>query len=95
MTALPVGEAVGSFEPGVYVITARVPGRGEPATQWFIVTDLGLATIGGTDGLHVSLRALSDAGAVEGATVRLVARNNEVLGEARPTRSAIPASRPA
>lgn len=84
-TALPIGEAVGSFEPGVYVMTARVPGQGEAwedaATQWFIVTDLGLASMNGIDGLHVFVRALSDTGAVEGATIRLLARNNEVLGE--------------
>ncbi len=85
-TALPVGEAIGQFEPGVYVMTARVPGRGEAwedaATQWFIVTDLGLASMSGADGVHVFVRALSDAAAVEGAKVQLLARNNQVLGEA-------------
>ncbi len=84
-TALPVGEAVGSFEPGVYVMTARVPGQGEAwedaATQWFIVTDLGLAAMSGTDGVHVFVRALSDAAAVAGVELRLLARNNQVLGE--------------
>ena len=84
-TALPVGQAVGHFQPGVYVMTARVPGRGEQwenaATQWFIVTDLGLASMSGTDGVHVFVRALSDAAAVEGAKVRLLARNNQVLSE--------------
>ncbi len=85
-TALPIGEAVGSFEPGVYAMTARVTGDTDEwqnaATQWFIVTDLGLASISGTDGVHVFARALSDATPVAGATVRLVARNNDVLGEA-------------
>src|SRR5690625_5136820 len=62
-TALPIGEAIESFRPGVYVMTARVPGSGEPwedaATQWFIVSDLGLATTSGTDGVHVFVRSLS------------------------------------
>ena len=88
-TAIPIGEAVRSFEPGVYAMTARVPEQvgGEPsyweraATQWFIVTDLGLSTALGADGLHVFVRGLSDAAAVPGARVRLIARNNEVLGE--------------
>lgn len=84
-TAILVGEAVGAFEPGLYVMTARVPGQGEAwenaATQWFVVTDLGLAAASGTDGVHVFARALSDASAVAGATVRLLARNNTVLGE--------------
>lgn len=85
-TALPLGEAVSGFRPGIYVMTARVPGEGEywedAATQWFIVTDLGLATASGTDGLHVFVRALSSAAAREGVRLRLLAENNEVLGEA-------------
>ncbi|HEU0221293.1 MAG TPA: MG2 domain-containing protein, partial [Paracoccaceae bacterium] len=86
VTALPVGEAVTSFKPGAYAMTARVRGRGEywenAATQWFVVTDLGLATLSGADGLHVFVRALSSALAREGVRLRLLAANNEVLGEA-------------
>ncbi|MCB1368807.1 MAG: alpha-2-macroglobulin family protein [Rhodobacteraceae bacterium] len=85
-TALPIGDAVASFEPGVYVLSARVPGAdpwvSSAAAQWFIVTDLGLATLSGGDGLHVFVRGLGDAVAKPGVKVRLVARNNEVLGEA-------------
>ena len=51
-------------------------------TQWFVVTDLGLATLQGADGLHVFVRALSSAEARAGVAVTLVARNNEVLGTA-------------
>ncbi|MEO0999680.1 MAG: MG2 domain-containing protein, partial [Pseudomonadota bacterium] len=86
-TALPVGEAVGRFAPGAYVMTARIPDRPaerweDLATQWFIVTDLGLLTLAGTDGLHVFVRGLSDAAARPGTELRLIARNNEVLGRA-------------
>ena len=85
-TAIPIGDAVASFEPGVYVMTARVPGDYErwddAATQWFIVTDLGLTSMTGEDGLHVFVRALSSAEAAPGMRLRLIARNNEVLGEA-------------
>ena len=86
-TAVPVGEAIGTMQPGAYVITARAKGEeGEYwrdlATQWFIVTDLGLTTVQGDDGVHAFVRGLTSADPVEGATVRLVARNNEILGEA-------------
>jgi hypothetical protein len=85
-TAIPIGEAVTSFEPGVYAMTARVPGEQEmwegAATQWFVVTDLGLISATGEDGLHVFVRRLSDAGAASGARLSLVAANNEVLGGA-------------
>lgn len=85
-TALPIGEAVTTFEPGIYVMTARPAGSVDTweraATQWFIVTDLGLASMTGADGLHAFVRALSSADPVAGAEVALVALNNEVLGTA-------------
>ncbi len=85
-TALPIGEAVQRFEPGVYVMTARVVNSDDndwesAATQWFIVTDLGVETLLGADGLHVFVRSLSDAQPRAGITTRLLAVNNEVLAE--------------
>ncbi|MEO1492968.1 MAG: MG2 domain-containing protein, partial [Pseudomonadota bacterium] len=86
MTALPIGEAIQDAAPGVYAMTARVPGDtsqwDRAPTQWFIVTDLGLAAMSGADGVHGFVRALSSAAPEEGITVQLIARNNEVLGEA-------------
>ncbi|HEY8574704.1 MAG TPA: MG2 domain-containing protein [Devosia sp.] len=85
-TAIPVAEALGEMEPGAYVITARIAEAGDEywedvATQWFIVTDLGLTTIQGDDGVHAFVRGLTDAQPIAGAKVRLVAVNNEILGE--------------
>ena len=87
-TAIPVAETLGDMPAGAYVITAKIKGEETEywdtiATQWFIVTDLGLTTIAGDDGVHAFVRGLTDAQPVEGATVRLVAVNNEILGEAR------------
>ncbi len=86
VTRLPLAEAIGDFEPGVYVATARAPEGTqdweEAATQWFVVTDLGLTTTLADDGLHVFVNGLSDARAREGTALTLLARNNEVLGEA-------------
>jgi len=85
-TALPVGDAIADFEPGVYVMRARVPGAdpydSTAAAQWFIVTDLGLSTMLGNDGMHVFVRSLNTANAKAGVIVQMVARNNTVLGEA-------------
>jgi uncharacterized protein YfaS (alpha-2-macroglobulin family) len=87
VTAFPVSEAVGALEPGIYVMTARPPGAvadvdddyGPRATQWFVVSDLGLTAFTGLDGVHVLVRSLASAKPVGAAQVRLVARNNEVL----------------
>ena len=85
-TALPVGDAIRKFEPGVYVMTARTATSEDwtnAATQWFVVTDLGLTTLTGSDGLHVFARSLASAEAIAGAEVQLIAGNNEVLGTAK------------
>ena len=85
-TAFPVAEAIPRLEPGVYVLMAYASAkkeegnRGRSATQWFIVSDLGLTAINGDDGLHGFVRSLAAAEPVARATVRLIARNNEILG---------------
>lgn len=89
-TAIPVNEAVGKLQPGVYVMTAK-PDKGtggdddyeDEATQWFIVSDLGLTAVSGADGVHVLVRSLGSAGALANVKVELVARSNEVLGTAK------------
>jgi len=85
-TAVPVGAVVTDLEPGAYAMTARAHNATDQsdtrATQWFVVTDLGLATFAGNDGLHALVRSLSSAKPVGGVAVRLVAVNNEILGRA-------------
>jgi uncharacterized protein YfaS (alpha-2-macroglobulin family) len=91
-TAIPVDEAMGRMAPGLYVLTARPASRSDNdfdtvATQWFVVSDLGLSTMSGKDGLHVRLRSLATAAPVTQARLRLIARNNEVLAETAPDAS--------
>ncbi len=83
-TAVPVTDATGKLEPGVYVVVAKPSEKQkeesyERATQWFIVSDLGLTAFSGNDGIHALVRSLSDATAVAGTSVKLIAKNNEVL----------------
>src|SRR5580700_4374068 len=83
-TAFPVDSALGELQPGVYVMTAAAkgPGSGDDgglATQWFIVSDLGLTAFSGNDGIHVFVNSLASTEAISKAEVHLVARNNEIL----------------
>jgi uncharacterized protein YfaS (alpha-2-macroglobulin family) len=83
-TAFPVDQALGDLQPGVYVMTAAAKGPGSDddsqlATQWFIVSDLGLTAFSGNDGIHVFVNSLASTDAVGSAEVRLIARNNEIL----------------
>jgi uncharacterized protein YfaS (alpha-2-macroglobulin family) len=85
-TAVPVGEAIPSLQPGVYAMIARPAMEkrddgDERATQWFIVSDLGLTALTGDTGIHAFVRSLSTTEPLRNATVRLVARNNEVLAQ--------------
>jgi alpha-2-macroglobulin len=83
-TAFPVDQAIPEMQPGVYVMTAapKTPGSDDDyqlATQWFIVSDLGVSAFSGNDGIHVFVNSLASTDTVARAEVRLVARNNEIL----------------
>ncbi len=87
-TAFPVDQAIGELQPGVYVMTAAAKGPGAArsddddgslATQWFIVSDLGLTAFSGNDGIHVFVNSLASTEPMAKADVRLIARNNEIL----------------
>jgi uncharacterized protein YfaS (alpha-2-macroglobulin family) len=83
-TAFPVDQAVGDLKPGVYAMVAEPKGPASDdyytlATQWFIVSDLGLSAFSGGDGVHVFIQSLATTAAKQGIEVRLIARNNETL----------------
>ncbi len=84
---LPIGQAIADQPPGIYMLQASVPGAdpydNPPASQWFVISDIGLATMLGTDGLHVFARSLATAEPLEGVEVELISRANAVLGTAR------------
>jgi uncharacterized protein YfaS (alpha-2-macroglobulin family) len=88
VTAFPVSETIGQLKPGAYAMIAKpADGSSEDynslSTQWFIVSDLGLTAFSGDSGVHAFVRSLAETTAVSGANVKLVARNNEVLGTAK------------
>ena len=56
--------------------------RSPRASQWFMISDLGLTTWQGSDGLTVAVRGLGDAAVRTGVEVQLVSRGNAVLGTA-------------
>jgi uncharacterized protein YfaS (alpha-2-macroglobulin family) len=88
VTSFPVDEALPERKPGVYVLTATAPNAPDQdwnaqATQWFVVSDIGVTTYAGTDGLNVFARSLASAKPMAGVELQLLAKNNEVLGTAR------------
>jgi uncharacterized protein YfaS (alpha-2-macroglobulin family) len=85
-TRLPMAEALAGQPAGIYVLKAAVPGVDPYVVpsgwQWFVVSDIGLTTMSGVDGLHVFARSLGSAQAMPGLTVELLNRANAVLGTA-------------
>ncbi len=86
-TSFPVDEVLPERKPGVYVLTGMAADQvsddwDNRATQWFVVSDIGLSTQAGTDGLSVSTRSLDSAAPMGEVSLKLIARNNEILGEA-------------
>ena len=94
-TAFPVDTLLPNLKPGLYVIAASAGDEAAKpaedadsetedystkATQWFVVSDLGLTAFSGADGVHVYVRSLATAAPLPNTEIRLVARNNEVLG---------------
>ncbi|HEY7245047.1 MAG TPA: alpha-2-macroglobulin [Xanthobacteraceae bacterium] len=87
-TAFPVGQAAGTLLPGIYVMVARPSGAimdefDTLATQWFIVSDLGLTSFSGNDGVHAFVHSLETAQPKSGVELRLLSRSNEVLASKR------------
>jgi uncharacterized protein YfaS (alpha-2-macroglobulin family) len=90
VTDFPLDEAVGRLQPGLYLVTAEPWKAPKPegseaesvdqiATQWMVISDLGLSTLSGADGVHAFARSLSTAKPLAGVEMRLLAHNNEVL----------------
>jgi alpha-2-macroglobulin len=91
-TLLSMDKMVGKKPVGVYVVVASAPSPDKSgdedgndnwrdlATQWVIVSDIGLSAMKGSDGLTVFARSLDSAKPENGITLQLIARNNDVLG---------------
>ncbi|CAK0748137.1 alpha-2-macroglobulin [Gammaproteobacteria bacterium] len=87
-TALSFHEVVADPNPGLYVVTAEPLDVSkdfhayEKATQWLLVSDIGLSVFRGADGITAFARAFSTAKPLAGVEIALVARNNAELARA-------------
>lgn len=86
ISGLPIEDMMGKkLLPGVYVVEARVTedsyGENEFASQALVISDIGLSTYYGPDGLHIFARKLSTAKVLPGVVVSLISRNNRELAK--------------
>lgn len=87
-TAIPVGKYLKNLKPGVYILVAMnfnengKPDMWDNDTQWFMVSDIGLFSAEGQEGLHIFAKHLSNATAYNGVKLELISKNNETLATA-------------
>ncbi|ABF65505.1 alpha-2-macroglobulin-like protein [Ruegeria sp. TM1040] len=85
-TRLPLNDVLADQPVGIYALSASIPGAdpydSPAAMQWFVLTDLGLSSMSGADGLHVQVQGLSDAKARAGVEVELISEANAVIARA-------------
>lgn len=84
-TPFPIDAVLGKLAPGVYVAVAEnaalpMVAWDQRATQWFVVSDVGLTSFKAANGLYVFARSLAGAKPLAGVELRLVARNKQELG---------------
>ena len=99
VTAFPIQDVAPAAKPGIYVLMASTYRPGEDdkenqdyrwnaqATQWLVVSDLGLTTFSGSDGLTVAVHSLESGDPLNRVDVKLIARDNEVLATVQSDRS--------
>ena len=99
-TAFPVDQALGELKPGVYVMTATpkdvvANDYDQRASQWFIVSDLGLTAYSGHDGIDVFIHSLASAEPIGPSRRPADRAQQRGAGEQdRPTKTASCISRP-
>ncbi|MEO0424703.1 MAG: MG2 domain-containing protein [Pseudomonadota bacterium] len=82
ITNLPVEQLLAQEGEGIYVLSAPLADDYSlAATQWLVVSDIGLTTFSASDGLHVFARSLADTLPRAKVELTLVASNNRVLGK--------------
>ncbi|MCJ9427534.1 alpha-2-macroglobulin family protein [Kordiimonas marina] len=91
-TLVPIRDMLKTKKPGIYALVAT-PGDGkqqqewEPQqTQWVVISDLGIMTLQGADGLHVFVNSLETAKPLKNVTIKVIARNNDILADVQTDR---------
>lgn len=82
-TYFPVQDVLKNPAPGVYAVEAEYRKNNRriaDARQFFVVTDIGLTTLTAENGFYIFARSLKTAKPLADAKVKLISRNNTVLG---------------
>ena len=86
--AVDLSEIIQGEGPGAYIVdlqqvTDDNARRNARSYRWLYVTDIALAAYRGEDAMHVTARSIESAQTLPNVRVAVIARNNELLAEAR------------
>jgi len=78
---VPLDAVPGTLAPGVYVARAEAASESGPveASRWFVVSDLGLNTLAGADGLWIFARKVGTAEPAAGVRARVLSEGGKEL----------------
>lgn len=91
-TLVPIREMLTSVKPGVYALVAATEEDKKQhnwiarQTQWLVISDIGIMSLQGADGMHVFLHSLESTKPLRNVTVTILGRNNDILAETRSNR---------
>jgi len=73
-TVVPFDAVPGTLGPGIYIARAEAASESGPveASRWFVVSDLGLNTLAGSDGLWIFARRMGSAEPAAGVRARVL-----------------------
>ncbi|MGE0825695.1 MAG: alpha-2-macroglobulin [Candidatus Binatia bacterium] len=80
-TPLPLENYVREQEPGLYRINIVRPNSSRGISRWLLMTDLGIVAKQGKDEFLVWVSSFANLSAVEGANVRLLSDQNQLIAE--------------
>ena len=93
VTGVPFADMEATPAPGLYLLRAANADAGDaarltaPGTQWIVVSDVGLTSFMGRNGLTIAARSLENATPLRRIELALLSRNNTVLDTTRTDRA--------
>ena len=83
ITPLTLDSYVHEETPGLYRIGVVRPDSSRGTSRWLLLTDLGIVAKQGKDEFLVWTSSFANLAAVEGATVRLISKQNQTIAEGK------------
>lgn len=91
-TLVPIRDILEAVQPGIYALVASKAGEKQrnwtkQQTQWLVISDIGIMSLHGADGMHIFTHSLETAKPLRNVTVNILGKNNDILAQAKTDRN--------